>query len=226
MRPSPVNYPLVVVPRTNPLIKHYADCMMRRAFVARDKLKKQIANVRTINQPLGDDFPELTQQIAAMLVRVRNLRRGVPATESLSAPQQSESGRTKVSEAETFLLKKAYRKASWLCHPDRGGKHEEFVMVTDAYHAGDLNSLNAFVLSKQENTEEMVQHWRRDAERCKIAWVEFQSTPEFALATLIQRGNYPLAASFFEKLLYEELYRLHCEEEELLTPRGGEGASP
>lgn len=218
MHHSPVNYPLALIPDADPVIESYARSVMKRAFAARERLKAQIANVRTINQPVMEAFPELTQQIAAMMVRVRNLEKGVPATESIDAPQQRDLLQDPPSNADKFLLKKAYRKAAALCHPDKGGTKEEFISVQDAYKAGDINALNAFVLSKQKNTASMIQHWLRDAARCKVAWVEFQSKAEFAIARLIQTGRKDEALYFVERILYEELHRLHLLEDKLLTP--------
>lgn len=182
-------YNVVVYDSNSWPVKAYAHSLCVRALAARTKLAKDTANVRTISNTLIAHHQGLTRELADTRQRIRLLERGTPATEALDAFQQENGLSDLPSDAEVFLLKKAYRKAANLCHPDKGGNALEFQLVTAAYKARDIHSLNAFFLARQKSKAELIDYWLLDIQRTKVAWVAFQATNEFMLAKMYQQGR-------------------------------------
>ena len=205
----------VVIPRMDPVMLAYLRYVQREAENARKALVAHIEMVRAITLPYYEEFGVLTGKIAAVKVRIRMLQKGAAATESLAAPQRVEAFEGK-TEAEKYVLKKAYRQAAALCHPDKGGTTEEFQSVYNAYIAGDLYALNNFVLAREKPTMDMIRHWLLDAQRCAIAWIEFRDGTEFRIAQLVMKKQPEMARVLIDKQLNIELRLLLAQERALL----------
>lgn len=208
----------LVVSSIDPLIAHLGLRAKDKAFTARKRLSAKIANVHLVLNSLikeSGELQRLHREITEIQTRIRLLQRGVPATEAFDDPDPCDN----LTDAERFVLKKAYRKAASLCHPDRGGSNDEFQAVHAAYLAGDLYSLNNFVLSKQEPDLSWIQHWIDDAARCDVAWVEFQASAEFYLARLHEQGQTGKAVLLYRQALHQVLNNFQQEEYQLLMPK-------
>lgn len=92
----------------------------------------------TVNRVVAlycDKQSDLLQKIADRKAERRVFSSGVPLTELLDD--------ILVSDADQFLLKKAYRLVASLTHPDKGGNPELFVAANLAYRSADIRFLEA-----------------------------------------------------------------------------------
>jgi hypothetical protein len=183
----------------------------RDARIARELLNRRIENVRQVVAPIYEDFAEIMDRIVQTKNRIRVLTRGAATSDTMAAPQRKDAFET-MSEADLYVLKRAYREAARLAHPDGGGSVEDFQSVYNAYLAKDLYALNSYVLSRQKPSIDLIRHWLTDAERCRVAWVEFQASGEFTVASLIMRGQPEEAHRIVHEALIAQLSELRAEE--------------
>lgn len=213
---------LVLWQPLDPLLGAYCSSTALSARRARSRLRQKIESVLAINRPLIAELEPLIDKINRVKYRIRLLQKGAPATDSLDAYSAADAV-SNGSDADRFLLKKAYRAAATVAHPDKGGTTEEFQSVYDAYLARDIHALNNYVLAKQAPTLELIQHWLDDIARCDVAWVEFRTTVEFEAASLVQQGHTEMALALLRDRLMQALKMARQAELQFLCPRLFEG---
>jgi curved DNA-binding protein CbpA len=113
-------------------------------------------------------------------------------------------------------LKRAYRKAAALTHPDRGGTVEDFQAVQAAYDACDLTSLNEFFLLQEESLQDRIEYWLQQPAAAHVEWIRFQATNEYAVVAMYQRGQRDEAIELAGKFLRLALVVAEREERDLL----------
>ncbi len=208
---------LILYEELPPLIKDYAHRVMLRVIQHRKHISARIENAQMISSQLVGGNPTLADQIRQARIRIRNLQRGAALTESFDDEDDSVLDNN-LTDADRFLLKKAYRKAAALAHPDKGGDTSEFVAINEAYKAGDLNSLNEYFLLRQTPGRATVEYWLTEEIRIDVQWRKFCTTNEFLLAKTHQQGHVDLAKRLAREILEEHLNRLEEQERILLSP--------
>ena len=97
---------------------------------------------------------ELILQIESVRSRITSEQKtGVPLTEfedSLTLLMKNEA-LNRLSPAERMLLKRAYRKAAALAHPDRGGTDTDMSNLTALYELGDIGAVNHWYQRRVNN---------------------------------------------------------------------------
>lgn len=120
--------------------------------------------------------------------RLRNRVKGVPLTEDYDAPSPLVSSTPEISDAEAFILKKAYRLAASIAHPDKGGSVEAFQGLRQAFLARDLRAVQEFYLVHQKSLLEQIAYWKDELLRPAIQWQKFQQTPAYQISSQLARG--------------------------------------
>jgi len=198
-------YELAIVPEADPLLVGYLALLRAKTVANRRRIASRIAAVRDVTAKVLQPHQELMGLIARSRTRARLHQKGIASTESMDALQAASVLGDNLNDAEKFLLKKAYRKAASMCHPDRGGSTAEFQAVVAAYRSGDLTALNEYVKTKESSTLDQINYWKSACERPDIEWVEFQATNEYALARMYQQGRKAEAQALARRLLEQHL---------------------
>lgn len=170
------------------LLESYAKTLKRKALAARKIHQDRIDSANAILQKCYDKHPELVSKVKKFKVLIQLNTRGDAATESVldtgldSTPQEE-------AVAKAFLLKKAYKQAAAMAHPDKGGSHEDFVAINAAYRAKDIDSITEFLLSKHRSILDQISYWQSEQKKPEVSWTRFRSTPEFGIVRLYTSGN-------------------------------------
>lgn len=201
---------LVVYEELSPVLKSYAKHLQEEVVAKRVRTRLRVANVQEISARLISKQAKLVDELKQVKLRIRNLQRGAALTEALDADDELLDNN--LTDADRFLLKKAYRKAATLAHPDKGGDASSFAAVNEAYKAGDLNSLQEYFIFREAPNRSTIEYWLAEDKRVAIQWQKFCNTNEFAIVQLHQQGHQRRAEQTVYLLLVEQL-RFHIEQE-------------
>jgi len=191
---------LVVYTAENCLIKEFARSLKAKVLVERKRVKAWVDDVNTTFTFMCDAYPELLEQISAQRALIRLRTKGTPATEDLPSVN-SVNSQSALEAANFFLLKKAYRQAANLSHPDKGGSDEDFQNVKAAYKAGDLGSLNEYVIARNHNLIAQTKHWQIELEKPNAQWQKIVSEEPYRAVALFKAGNKKAAMVLTKKIL-------------------------
>lgn len=200
-------YPLVPYNGLCPVLQNLLRWARKQTIANRQRTAQKIDAVRRVSSQIVAHHQDTLDAIKRARQRARLTQRGVAATESLDVPDTSEVLANNLNDAEIFVLKKAYRQAAALAHPDRGGSADEFQAVHAAYRAKDHAALTEYLLSKQETSRSQLDYWMIAVNKPDIDWVRFQSTPEYFISRLYTQGKQELAIKTAGELLQAELSR-------------------
>jgi hypothetical protein len=177
-----------------------ANAIKAKVISLRQKYQRLMDDAQKVVDICYDQHPVLCKQIRDTKSRINVLTKGVAATEAIestglaSKPQQE-------AVAEAFVLKKAYREAAAIAHPDKGGTDADFVAINAAYKSGDLTALIEYVSARSTDWQAQVEYWQAQQQRPEIQWKKFQSQPEFVLVQLYLAGKKEAAFNHAELLL-------------------------
>lgn len=209
-------YALMVLSDRNFALEAYAKSLKLNALSARTNCQSKIENANLIINRVCAKYQNTMEHTAAVHGRMRNLRRGTPSTEFQEAFQPEDMLGNNLSDAEKFLLKKSYRQAARLSHPDRGGSTEEFQAVSAAYKAKDLSSIIEYVLTREKGALDKINYWKDQVLKANVDWVRFQSTNCFVIARLYMQGYTEQADLAAQALVSAALQAALEEERDLL----------
>ncbi len=171
----------------------------------RARALKQRVTVNTWVQACSDQAESFISQNCAaekrklieIRARIRALAKGIPLTEVLDEPLLEEDS-PELDDAQQLLLKKAYKMAAQLCHPDhaisdadREKREAEFAALQQAYRAKDLKAIQELVLHLERSLIDQVQYWKDEEQRAQIRWVEFKQTVVFNISRDLTSGRDP-----------------------------------
>lgn len=191
----------------NPILEWYEKGLKIRALNVRKRHQQQFDHADFVLDRLCEDFPKLVGRIRDLQGQVSTLTKGVPQTETVDLKEHTEESYQE-AVAHAFLLKKAYRAAVAIAHPDKGGSSDDFNLVAAAYKAGDLHSLNEYVISANYNLIERISHCLNDIQRSQIAWTAFQSTEYFRAVKFYMAGDHKRASAQARLLLEVKILSL------------------
>lgn len=104
-------------------------------------------------------------------------------------------GNEQLYNANSILLKSAYRKLALLTHPDKGGDPKLFHAVNEAYRNRDLTFMRELwiTLNRQDDLfwrqSEGLDYALQEIQRPEINWLVFKGNPLFAVNRLHTIGN-------------------------------------
>lgn len=198
---------LILFDPTPPILVLYAKTVKKRVIAERLQYQSRMDQFSSILEKCYDNFPELTFKVRRKKAEIQLQTRGAAATESvLDINLKATDHETDV--AQRFLVKKAYRVAASMAHPDKGGNKDDFAAVLAAYKAGDLESLNEFVLSKQKGVIDQITHWHFELRKPAIQWQHLTSTPEYKIVQAHLSGRHAVASDLAREVLTQLLFVL------------------
>lgn len=161
----------------------------KQALVARTEVNAKIRECSEVAEKFIEEHcPKQKRKITELRAALRARTLGVPLTEVLDDPLLG-TKITPLSDADQVLLKKAYKLAASMIHPDKGGSVEEFQALHAAYIAQDLRSVQEFVLHLGRGLYEQLLYWKTECERPSITWLEFQQNPAYQITREIRLGT-------------------------------------
>lgn len=110
------------------------------------KFRNETKQLSSLNESLGritehylSQYPDMVLELERWKSRVRSVEKGAPRLEvDASVLELSKSlMRSELTSAEHMLLKRAYRRAASVFHPDKGGSVELMLELTKFYELGD-----------------------------------------------------------------------------------------
>jgi hypothetical protein len=217
---------LIAYTKDNPILVAWCNALRRKALRARREVARKKDLIHDMSVKITNHHTDLLLKIVTVRNRIRLIRKGEPATEALDPVDNTSQLDDNLSDADRFLLKKAYRKAAALTHPDKGGSVEDFQSVQAAYAAGDLTSLNEFFLLQEESLQDRIEYWLQQPAVVHVEWIRFQATNEYAVVAMYQRGQRDEAIELAGKFLRLALVVAEREELDLLASMSGVRPSP
>lgn len=208
--PSQEPYPLALwVDPSVPILEEYLKQLRSNAIQERRKyssIKEQV--IGRYETYLSENFQSELDEIEEIQIQLRNRSRGdyIPDTESSVCENPINNGPN--AEGERFLLKKAYRQAALLHHPDKGGHPDDFHAAAEAFRAGDLGSLQELLLSKSRSRLSQIEYWQNEVSKPQVSWVQFKSTVQYKIAVSIDYGDESTAYNLSARLLEATKLRL------------------
>lgn len=181
----------------SPLLISYKDLLRAQTLKKREQVAKRIDTALGICQKVMEPHADLTKRIIDIKSRIRARQKGIPLTETLEPVGVDNL----LSDGEAFLLKKAYRAAASLCHPDKGGNKDDFQAINAAYRSKDIGSLNEYVLSFQGTLNEQIRYWQTEVQKPDIEWGVFRASNENRIAQLYMQGQHAEADTLAKTLL-------------------------
>lgn len=188
----------------NPLIYQYCKNLQRSALKERQTKQILFDSLMDTLDRCYNKHPELCDKIRKLQVRVQTLTKGVPATEAVMDTNIHSADR-ELDVAQELLLKKAYKQAASIAHPDKGGSNDDFASINAAYRAKDLGSLTEFVISKNKTLVEQVEYWKSEILKPDMKLKEFQAQPEFKIIRSYVSGRQEEAYSLAKVVLNYKL---------------------
>jgi len=172
----------------------------QKVLKSRRDLADLKASVERILHPVYEAHAVQLERLVRLLNAKQTNQSGEPSTEAQEA-YTSKNVLSRASPHERYLLKKAFRYAARLAHPDHGGSMEAFHAVRMAYLDGDLRSLQEFALAMHKTPVEQYAFWVEEQVRVRIDAELFRNSPEFAIAKLVQQNKKPKAIEAMGTLL-------------------------
>lgn len=177
-----------------------------------------------------DELPE-SQTIIRLRREIRLATKGTPQTiaeDAITSAGYVSSGTEQLFNAQSHLVKNAYRMVAPLVHPDRGGDVEMFQLVNSAYRLRDLTFLQeTYIMLVKDNvfwrcSDEAEYYMKQEIERPKVSLGMFQNKPEFEIVRLHQSGKREEAKAYASRLAQTLIYMLQTELNHLLNPNAME----
>lgn len=200
---------LVVYDPVAPILRALLFAIKRKALRDRLDIEARIERMEVVYGAVIAAFPELTTKIKDARRRLQLRTRGIMATEDIDAPDaggvEAWSKTSEAWAAHLFMCKKAYRAAVPHAHPDLGGDNAEFTLITAAYRAHDLGTLQEYVLSRNWSVLQRIAHWQTESKKPAVAWVRYQASEEFKVVRLQMSGQ-PVKAREHAHALLNMLY--------------------
>lgn len=216
---------LIVYNPDSPILVAWCHRLRAIAIRARREVIRKKDMIHVVSARIMEQHQNKLNRIASIRNRIRLIRRGVPLTEAFDSVTNTSQLDDNLSDADRFLLKKAYRKAASIAHPDKGGSLEDFHAVREAFLAGDLASLNEFFLLQHGTLHQRIEYWLSQPAASHVDWVRFRATNEYAVVTLYQRGKKEKAADLAGHLLDAAVAIAEREEMDLLLSMAGLASS-
>jgi len=196
---------LILYGQDDPVLLHLAKTLRVETRIKRIRYGARILQIRAVVAKVLAHHSDVADQITRIQNRMRTRQQGIPSTESVDALQTADVLKTSLSDGEKFLLKKAYKMAASLTHPDRGGSKEDFQQANAAYRVSDIASLRELVLTYQGTLNDKLNYWHTELKKPEIEWRLFQSTPEHAIAQLYMQGRQQQAIDLAGRILQVKL---------------------
>lgn len=185
-------YPLVIF-QENPLFYYLMKFHQGLAVAEKEKFLDFKAICKATADTYFNQFADIQAEVLELNHEISLITSGVPQTEELD--DLSSTSESMLSRGEQFVLKKAYRLAASLAHPDKGGSAQEFYEVTLAYKTNDVKALTAFYLAKrQESLIDLVAYYQDQSQKPRIQLQEFYKDIDFQITKAAQAKNHLLAA--------------------------------
>lgn len=176
------------------------------------------------------DKSEHFETVLFLRREIRIATRGAPtkeALDSVTAAGYISNGTEQLYNAQSELVRTAYRAVAPLVHPDRSKYSRElFQQVRTAYALRDLTFLQETYLTlvHEHNlfwrTTQGLEYARQEIERPKVSLRILQSTPEFGIARAHLTGKPAVAKSLAEARITQLVVMLNAELSHLLKPHG------
>lgn len=156
---------------------------------ARKRYYKLYAQVLKIASMYLDDLPE-AETIIRLRREIRLATKGTPVTiaqNSITSAGYVSAGTEQLYNAQSHMVKNAYRMLVPLVHPDLGGDNETFQLVLAAYRLKDLTFLQETYLSLTKDlfwwsSEEAINYMKQEIERPSVSLRIMQTTDVFKIA--------------------------------------------
>ena len=169
----------------------------------REKLK-QLREWQQLCHSLADRAFSENEKLVSELFQKRRTTKsktlGVPQDELLSSSIH-------YTPEEEYRLKKLWKQAANICHPDKGGIVEDFLDCKAAFEAKDHEFLFSFVQS-EKTLEGKYKFYGLRFLDCHRQEVLFRQSIFFKIAYEVQKGNLKEAKLLAEQHLKEELIEL------------------
>jgi hypothetical protein len=165
-------------------------------------------------------------------LEIRLITKGTPVTEPMSSIPETVENYDRLSESQriafTELLKKAYRAAAPLCHPDKGGDTDVFAELSEAYRHRDLIRVTSIyiTLSRGRNlywqaSEEGIEWASTELNRPTVQQEKLKSTILYDIVRNHVSGKVFKANNLMQEYLVGEIQILLNELDFLRTQNNG-----
>jgi hypothetical protein len=205
----------LIIKEPDPLLKNLAKRLKIETLNSRNLFEKRINSIKTQVESIHRKNDDLCSIIFQLKAQINLHTHGVAATEVRHITGLNSEPEQQVV-ANAFLLKKAYRTAASLAHPDKGGSHDDFLAVSAAYRANNIESLNEYVLARNRDLLDQIHYWDSERLKPKINYTIFQSSNDFKVAVLQNRGEQQAASELSRAILEHTIFSLRIQLDQLL----------
>lgn len=195
---------------------HERKLIWTQVLKKRERVNRLIEGTLNVCNLYKDE--KLASQTKRLRNEIRLFTKGTGTTYSLDAPTERlyiSDQNEQLYNANSILLKSAYRKLAMLTHPDKGGDEETFHAVNEAYRNRDLTFLQELWIALNHGNDlywllsEGFEYALQELERPDVNLELFRGNPMFAVNRLHTTGNKAKARVHmqqFQKSLIAKLF--------------------
>lgn len=204
-----MKFDLVLYSDLPPTLIAYQRCLAAQAAAARERHLEFVAYCEGLADRVFDDLPDQVRRIKELKNTINNLVRGSPQTEPLG-PTRITDLNPELTSAQTQALKKAWRYAASVLHPDRGGDVEQFLYARRLYMSADLHELTDFVMAVTARPSiEVLMYYTNAVNKAAILTEAYKSKSiDYAVATAYTSQSKDAAKSMGEFILKAHILTL------------------
>lgn len=207
--------------------------LYKEGLAEKEKSKKLMQFIDRVLEIYSEYHEKLCSERRRLKLEIRLVTKGTPVTEPMSEIPETVQNYETLSESQriafTELLKKAYKKAASLCHPDKGGDKDAFAELAEAYRHRDLVRVTAIyiTLSRGRNlywqaSEEGIEWASTELNRPVVQQEKLKSTILYEIVRNHVSGRMLKANSLMSDYLVGEIRTLLTELDYLRTQNGNQ----
>lgn len=194
--------------------------------VARSKYFKLFNQSMNVASTYLDSLDE-SKTIIRLRREIRLATKGTPQTiaeDSITSAGYVSFGTEQLYNAQSHLVKSAYRMVAPLVHPDRGGDVNLFQLVNSAYRLKDLTFLQeTYLMLVKDNvfwrcSTEAADYMLQEIERPKVSLTRLRTSPEFQIVMFHRSGAPDKAQAYAQDRAKALIYILQSELNWMLNP--------
>lgn len=198
-----------------------------------EKFKQLTQYMDRVLEIYSEQHEDLCVERLRLKLEIRLITKGTPVTEPMTVVPETVENFERLTESQkiafTELLKKAYRAAASLCHPDKGGDKDAFAELEEAYRHRDLIRVTAIYISLSRGrnlywqaSDDGIEWASTELNRPVVKQEMLKSTPLYEIVKNHVHSRVLRANALMREYIVSEIRTLQAELHHLRTQNGNQ----